>query len=260
MTFIRCAPEQLFGLDLTTHEARTTSSMPVGPWLTGPDGLPSAGALGVLADDTFGYAVNSGVPGGGWSSTTELSVSFVRPLPPSGRVYGEARASHFDSSGGVARGELRDEAGELVAFGHGRNRFVSVAPPAEAIASGRVDHGLDLPAPGEVGGVLELLAITATEPGLRVETGPRLGNPRGTLHGGVSLSLCEAAAALAVPGMATSSATVHYLRPVPLGTDLVVEPVVRHRGRTLAVVEVSGRRADGVECLRATVMREALPA
>ncbi|MBZ5738415.1 PaaI family thioesterase [Nocardioides mangrovi] len=258
MAFVRSGAEELFGIELTVGEGEARASMPVGPWLVGPDGLPSAGALGVLADDTFGYAVNAAAPGGGWSSTTELSVTFVRPLPTSGRVHGRALVAASDAAGGVARGELRDDAGELVAYGHGRNRYVAIPPPLEAISSGRVAHGLELPAPGEAAGLLAILGdVEVAEPGLRLTLGPRLGNPRGTLHGGISLALCELAAVYAVPGLSTTSASTHYLRPAPIGTRLLVEPTVRHRGRTLAVVEVSVRREDGAECVRATVVREA---
>jgi uncharacterized protein (TIGR00369 family) len=258
VTFVRCGAEELLGVELTVAEGAARASMPVGPWLTGPDGLSSAGALGVLADDTFGYAVNSAAPGSGWSSTTELSVTFLRPLPATGRVHALARVAAEGAAGGVARGELRDDAGGLVAYGHGRNRYVATAPPRDAISSGRVSHGLELPAPGGVLGLLAILGdVEVAEPGLRLTVGPRLGNPRGTLHGGVSLSLCELAAVYAVPGFSTTSATAHYLRPAPLGARLVVEPTVRHRGRTLAVVETTIRREDGAECVRATVVREA---
>jgi acyl-coenzyme A thioesterase PaaI-like protein len=257
VVFIRCGVEELFGVELEVAHGTATSRMPCGPWLSGPDGVLSAGALGVLADDTCGYAVNSTVPGGGWSATTELSLTLLRPLPAAGLVHGEATLAGGDAHGGVARAVLRDEAGDPVAFAHARNRFVGDAPPAAAIAAGRHEHGLSLPAPGEAADLLGLLGdVELTESGAAVVVGPRLGNPRGGLHGGMSLCLADVVAALAVPGLPTTGAQLHYLRPVPLGTRLVLEPVVRHRGRTFAVVEVVARREDGAECVRATLTRE----
>jgi uncharacterized protein (TIGR00369 family) len=258
MGFVRSGAEELFGVTMTVGASRTSGSMPPGPWLRGPDGRPSAGALGVLVDDGCGWAVNASAPGGGWSSTTELSFVVLGALPTSGSVHVEGSVTYLDEQGGLGRCELRDDAGRLVGFAHGRNRFVTQSPPPGVLESGRVEHGLALPAPGSVHGVLEVLGpgVLLGEQGLEVRVGPRLGNPRGTLHGGVSLCLCESAAALAAPGLLTTSVVVHFLRPVPDGTTLTVAPVVRHQGRTLAVVEVSGRREDGKECIRATVTRE----
>lgn len=255
--FIRSAPEELFGVEIAIGQGRTEGAMPLGRWLRGADDRFTAGSLGVLVDDTCGYAVNSAVPGGAWSTTTELSLTMLRLPPASGPLHTEGVLAHLDRRGGLARGVFRDGRGEVVAFGHARNRFVSDGPPADAVATGRRDHGLDLPAPGEAEDLLSVLGdVVAGESGVEVVVGPRLGNPRGGLHGGVSLCLCDLTAGLAVPGLLTTGVVVHFLRPVPLGTRLILEPVVRHRGRSLAVVEVAARREDGATCVRATVTRE----
>jgi uncharacterized protein (TIGR00369 family) len=259
VAFVRCAAEELFGVEVSLGDGATTSRMPVGTWAAGPDAPVAVGALGVLVDDTCGYAVNGARPGGAWSSTTELSLSVLRPLPTSGLVHAAGAVVGLGPHGGVGRTEVRDEAGELVAFAHGRNRFVGETPPADVVAAGRREHGLHLPPPGTTADLLELLGdLELDEAGAGLLVGPRLGNPRGSLHGGVSLCLADLLAAYAVPGLGTTGAVVRYLRPVPLGTRLRLDTAVRHRGRTLAHVEVAARREDGAECVRAVVTREQL--
>lgn len=71
-----------------------------------------------------------------------------------------------------------------------------------------------------------------------------LGNPLGNLHGGLSLCASELVASTAVPTWdapwTTESLRIQYLRPVPAGSDIVFTAMVRHAGRTRAVVDVAG--------------------
>lgn len=245
MPFLATQPEQLFGVELSIESDRTTlGSMPLGP------AAGALGSVGVLVDDLLGYAVNTAREQV-WSVTTSLAVELVAPLPTSGRLHGRARLVSADERGALARAELLDDDGRVVLYGIERGRFLTDPPLSDA---GR------WPAPDTTGAVdlLTLLGdVTLVEGGLAAVVTPRLANPRGNLHGGIAFALAELTASLAVPQLTTTTAvTVHYLRPGLPGARLVVEPVLLHHGRTLALVEVVARTEDGKAVFRGTVTRE----
>ena len=89
--------------------------VPVSPHLTASGGGLLPGAFAVLADACCGCAVATGLPAGGAALTAQLRVEFIRPLP-AGQVWieGRAEADAVDDDGGLARGEIVDEADQLL--------------------------------------------------------------------------------------------------------------------------------------------------
>ena len=85
------------------------------PHLAAPGGGLLPGAFAVLADACCGCAVATALPAGGAALTAQLRVEFIRPLP-AGQVWieGRAEADAVDDDGGLARGEIVDEADQLL--------------------------------------------------------------------------------------------------------------------------------------------------
>ena len=82
-------------------------------------------------------------------------------------------------------------------------------------------------------------------------------NPMGNLHGGIMFCASELAGHAAVQSMdyplTTASVTITYLRPGLATGPTVFEASTVHRGRTLAVTQVTSRNAAGKICTLATV-------
>jgi uncharacterized protein (TIGR00369 family) len=231
-TVPRGRPENLFDVGpVLIEEGRARASMPTGPWLRGPDGYPSAAGLGVLLDDVLGQAV------------------LVRPLPVDGQLV-EALASPalIDEAGGLARAELRDEAGHCLALATTWARFVP-GVPAE------VFDPPELPGIADRGQCLaDLLHVRIGETGdLRLPARVELGNPQGVAHGGVLLSLAVMSAEQIFLGAGLDVASVRVVYVRPAAGELSFEPVVAHRGRSLGVVRVDVKNAAGALCTTATV-------
>ena len=262
--FVVGAPEQLFGVDgLTCHaDGSISGRMPTGPWLAGRQSTETAtlGGLGVLADTVLGHANHVVVPPGReWSVTTELSLELVGEMPTDGEeLVAVGHVVGADGSSALARGEIR-AAGRTVAVGSERGRYVADGPPAEAFASGAVEHGVQLPERADVASLGELFGAAGpmTEQ-MSLTVSPRVTNPQGNLHGGISLALVDLVASAAVPGeRVTTSIHMTYLRPLRGGAgaiSLIAVPV--HRGRSLALVDVQGRGEDGKLIFAGRVVRE----
>jgi uncharacterized protein (TIGR00369 family) len=237
--------------------------MPTGPWLAHPGGQVAAGSLGVLVDNAVGYAVLLDRPPGHWSVSAEISIDVCAPLRMGVGLHAQGRPIHSDPMMAVASGHVVDDDGRLVAVCRQHGRFVPTMPapaadagdPAEAespaTASSTVARGglLEL-----LGGRLELRDGAAT---LELTTSRELVNPLGNLHGGITLCAGEiagfAAVATGSPHLETSSISVAYLRPVPLGTDIRFQASVIHAGRSFGVAQVHAVRADGKLAATATV-------
>jgi uncharacterized protein (TIGR00369 family) len=249
-------PEVLFRVGETTGDRQTsTGSMALGPWLAEPDGLRAAGSVGVLVDDVFGGVLLTNRPPGHWASSTELSVDFVSPMPSDDRpITAVAGSVRLDRAGGLALGRVTGADGRVIAIGSTRVRFLPAAGrfdplvPADSLALS------DVP----IHDVLQVVAVTTDAgPCLALTGDARVSNPAGTVHGGVLLWLAELAGLRAVQSEAhplhTTSIHLVFLRPAPLRQELRFTTEILHRGRTLAVVQVAGRRADGKVCALATV-------
>lgn len=203
-------------------------SMPVGPWLA-VDRRTPLGAVAVLVDDLLGYAIIADLPHGRWSVSTEIAIDLVRPLPTTGHVLADARLVHSDRDGGFATGTVRTADGSRLALCSQRGRFLD-AP------DGLVEEGAwgGPPRPGDLERLLgvrdgDVLATTDVH-----------ANEAGSLHGGVSLFVSDLVAGALVPDLVTASLHITYTRGIPIGSAVTWRAAVRHRGRSLAVVDVDG--------------------
>ncbi|MCW2759311.1 MAG: hypothetical protein JWO46_3057 [Nocardioidaceae bacterium] len=244
-------PESLFRIGTVDWDGTVVSaSMPTGPWLTGPDGRTSPGALGVLVDNVLGYTIIGGAPSDHWSVSTEISIDLIAPLPTdAGSLHAEARMAHVDALGGLAVGRVTDDAGRLVAITRERGRHIPTSP-STGMTSVRFDVDPTVP------DLETLLETRRTDDGLELEVRAILQNPMHDLHGGITLAVADLAAALALrdggPELVTASIHVVYARGIPADAVLTVTPTVRHRGRSLATVDVTGSVA-GRACTLARV-------
>lgn len=239
-------------------DGRVEVTMRTGPWMVGPDGRPSLGGLGVLIDDTVGYAVVLDRPAGHWATSQEIHVETVGTPPTDGSLLtGHATVTSRDTGSGLASGEIIDARGNLVAVITQRLRFIPGTPGDPAPGS---DRSTDRPT--EDGDVLaQLGAVTEDTPAgarLTVPLAASARNPMGTLHGGILLCGSELSGLRALSddereALVTSSVKINYLRPGPVSGDIVFEAQRIHRGRSVGVAEVVTRTPEGKLCTRATV-------
>lgn len=237
-------PEHLFRIGPVTVDGDVVRlSMTTGEWLRDGGSGSAAGALGVLLDDLLGQAVIVHRPDGSWAVTTELAIDVCGPLPADGsRLEAEARLVSRDDAGGLSRGAVRAADGTVVAVGTTWSHFVAGVP--ESVYAG--SYG---PPPSDrtAGSLAEMLGVVGEVLPDRAE----LLNPRGFVHGGVLACVTEMIARRAVPGLATASLRVAYVRPAV--APVVLTPTIRHGGRSFAVVDVEARGADDRICAIATV-------
>ncbi|TWH00889.1 uncharacterized protein (TIGR00369 family) [Nocardioides sp. J9] len=247
LTFIPSEPERLFDVHgLQQVPGGVTCRSSLGAWATGPDGRTAPGALGVLADEVTGYALMASLPEGAWSISTEIWIDMVGELRRGADLEACARPVQ---EGSFALGRIRDASGAVVAECRHRGRAVP-----------RPD-GLDPSSVPVVGasGAADLASLL----GLHGGTGdavlpahPSLLNPRGMLHGGVSLAASDVVATRsrieAGSSLATTSIHIVHTRGVAAGANLELRATTRHSGRTLWVTDVVGT-VDGRTCTVATV-------
>ncbi|MCU1438553.1 MAG: PaaI family thioesterase [Naasia sp.] len=254
-------PERLLRVgSVSGNGAATSGVMTTGPWMLGPEGTPSAGSLGVLVDDVFGYAVMAAKPEGLWGVSTDIFVEFCAPLPTDGSpLRAEGELVQLDQHGGLGRGRVFDADGTVVAIGTERLRFV---PGTPMLGAGQPD---DEPL-GLADGALDLFAgeVRATDAGvvLEFDVVRRLANPLGNVHGGLLFYASEVAGLLALRAggtpFITTSVHISYLRPAGPSQRMSVEATIDHRGRTVGIASVVARNAAGKPCTIATVTGHAV--
>lgn len=113
------------------------AEMPASEWLLNSAGVIGGGALAILADVALGCAVETELPAATPYTTAELSMTFLRPVHPPGRLTAGGQAIHVGRS--VALSEafvIEEESERLVAHGTSRcavlPRLDSVpGPPGE---------------------------------------------------------------------------------------------------------------------------------
>jgi uncharacterized protein (TIGR00369 family) len=251
--------------EITSDHSGATGGMQSGPWTVGPDpaGSGSAGSLGLLADDTFSAAILPHRPNGHWAVTTEMSLNFYAPVPTDGQqIIANARIVSADARVGSSHGTIRTANGTMIASGSEQLRFFagSISAEWEPVGESPVDERRPF---------FDLLALRTTpnEHGLTLElpAGPLVSNPLGIVHGGIGLCLSEMAGLMAVQPFIdhaqTSSIHIFYARPTPVGQMIRYVAEIIYQGRTLAIVQVNGRRSDGKICTTATVTcHQVLPA
>ncbi|HEX6946142.1 MAG TPA: PaaI family thioesterase [Acidimicrobiia bacterium] len=124
---------------------RCTFSMPVTRWLEDGFGVVWAGVFALLADAPLGLAIWTGLPAGKMVTTSELNMSFVRPITrETGNIVGRATSVHQGSQVGLAAVEVSDRNGRLMAYGTTRCLIVD-APVDLAAEYPEPDTGPDEP-------------------------------------------------------------------------------------------------------------------
>jgi uncharacterized protein (TIGR00369 family) len=92
-----------------------TFIMPITPWLRTPQGLAIGGDVAILADGPLGCAVQTVLPPATPFTTSELSISMVRPVPPSGQLIARGRLVHGGRQLALSEAFVTDDTGRLIA-------------------------------------------------------------------------------------------------------------------------------------------------
>lgn len=112
-------PSRLFGSRITDVGLGTVSAaMPVTPWLEDSHRLIEAGTFALFADAPLASALWSGLPPGRVSTTSELNMSFVRPVSNNtSNLVGRAETVHLGRQVGLSSIHITDQTGRLLAHG-----------------------------------------------------------------------------------------------------------------------------------------------
>ncbi len=262
----------LTGMRLTAFTASTaTFTMPLSPWLTGPDGRIPLGPLTIPADAAMACAVIAGLPAGTGLTTAELGLRQVRPVTPGGMLTAHGRMLEAGPPVALAEVSVTDTEGRLVA--HGGSLCVTVAAAPAPEAPGPPEYGAEAAAPpgpdpwerplpaGEVESAplhrligLHRMAASAGEacfglPATRWLCAP----PPGRVQGGAVATLAEAALSAAIASSEPSATRftpvevkLNYLRPLASdGREARALARLRHAGRRTAVASTEVCDADG---------------
>lgn len=226
---------RLTGLRVSDVGVGTASAvMPASPWWQSGAGVFLAGSIAFVADLPLAGAVLTTAPAGTVATSSELSVSFVRPATiRSGSIVGRSRLIHSTRSLGLAEGTIEDAQGRLLA--HATSRCVLFRPEPGALRGATAAATSALPDPylrdveGTVKGqgywdstagddfMREVVAGGFQPPvfllfGMRVSSGdagdvtmtmpasPWFCNAFGIVYGGALAQLADAAMTLAVGG------------------------------------------------------------
>lgn len=96
------------------------------PEFCNPSGAIQGGFVSAMLDDTMGPAVLVKTDGEYYTTTIELGVQFIAPAP-CGPLYGTGRVVSMGKSIAFLSGELRDQAGKLLATGTASARLIPTA-------------------------------------------------------------------------------------------------------------------------------------
>lgn len=117
---------------------RATFTMPLTRWLEDGFGRYWAGVTALFADAPLAGAIWTALPAGKMLSTSELNLSFVRPMSRrTSHMIGRSVVVHAGREVGLSSIEITDPDGRMLASGSTRC----------LIADAPVDPGADLPAP-----------------------------------------------------------------------------------------------------------------
>lgn len=119
------------------EEGLATFEMPSSPWFLSPPGYIQGGVLTALADGPLGCAVHTALPPATPYTTSELSMTFIRPVTQeSGTLKAEGRLIHAGRSMALSEVSVTDGSGRLVS--HGTSRcfvFPPLSPAPDPPAS-----------------------------------------------------------------------------------------------------------------------------
>ena len=118
-------------LDLDEAAGRVRVGFTARPEFLNPAGFVQGGFLAAMLDDVMGPAAL--VMSAGWSftSTIDMNISFLAPAR-AGPLIGEGMVIQLGKTIGYLQGELRDEAGTLIARATSSARLISTERLASA--------------------------------------------------------------------------------------------------------------------------------
>ena len=100
---------------------KATFTMPVTRWLEDGFGLYWGGVYALFADAPLASAVWTTIPPGKAVTTSELNLSFVRPMSrKTGNMIGRAETVHSGNQVGLSMIQITDQDGRMLAFGSTR--------------------------------------------------------------------------------------------------------------------------------------------
>jgi uncharacterized protein (TIGR00369 family) len=100
---------------------KSTFTMPITRWLEDGFGLYWGGVYALFADAPLAAAIWTTLPQGKAIATSELSLSFVRPMSrETSNMIGRAETIHSGSQVGLSTVQITDQKGRLVASGSTR--------------------------------------------------------------------------------------------------------------------------------------------
>ena len=106
-----------------------SASMPSSEWLLNSAGVIGGGVLAVVADIAFGCSIETQLPPATPYTTAELSLTYLKPVHPPGRVTASGQAIHVGRSLALSEAfMIEDDTDRLVA--HGTSRC-AVLPPLD---------------------------------------------------------------------------------------------------------------------------------
>ena len=120
-------------------EGEASFQMPATGWLPSPTGLVEGGTLVMLADAALSSAVQTTVPAATAFAPADITVKFIRPVPPDGReLTATGRVIQRGRTLAVAEAQIHNADGKLVcaAIGSsiilpGRDMTTTIAPEQE---------------------------------------------------------------------------------------------------------------------------------
>lgn len=116
---------------LEIEEGRIAFEAEPADYMLNPLGTVHGGFAATLLDSALGTAVQSALPAGSTYSTTDLKVSFVRPLKPdSGRLRAEGEVIHIGRTMATSQARLVGiDSGKLFAHGTATCAIFQVRQP-----------------------------------------------------------------------------------------------------------------------------------
>ncbi len=147
-------------------------TMPASPWLQTSFGVFFASTAVLAADAPFGSALVPSMTPGMFGTTSEVSMSFLRPASPSsGVLTASARKIDAGRTLGLSEARVTDSRGRLLAHGTSRYVFIELDPATRPLkVTPYEEPSYDTPDPYErpVQGELIPLEVWRTRSGLDV--------------------------------------------------------------------------------------------
>lgn len=229
-----------------------STSMVEGPWMAGGDGVRRLATLAMLADigTSMPALIHRPTPDLA-PVTASLAIDFAAAAADAiGPFRAEAELIEATAESGLARGEVLDRAGDVIATVSISVRYVPIPAGLDTLDETfpfRAEEDLHI---GEVLRIDYELGAKG-EPGVAngsLEVAPWLCSPRGTMHGGMIPIAADDLAIRLLGGAAlwrASTIWVNYIRPSMAGITVSLRARLVHHGRNRAIVAVDGVREDG---------------